>query len=302
MLAPFRPPFPPKSDWCYSMDSWDCFGWNRTGILLSFSRNSKILHIEPALQHWHSLLLHAHTHGQLWVVAWLEALVYSSSCFQLGIFIDFSRKMTRNIFLASILFSALVVLTHPEAMVHTMAFTLLIWFFAGRINKESLMQHYLPWERSLFQAFGGCRLSCTLVWILSWQQLKQVVNLHIHFLPFLLTLTDEPLLTFVAVLGLIGFFVCIVNKNYFIPIWYFIPYLVDRRSAATYSMIPLSMMAGFALSDAILPVIARLEYTKKEVAQDNHFKAVWQRLSNSCRYLYARERYILVLNSRQHSH
>lgn len=184
------------------------------------------------------------------------------------------KENDKKYLFASILFSALVVLTHPEAMVHTMAFTLLIWFIAGR-NKQGIINATLL-------AMGTIIVS-SIWWLptvmhiglnpfLAAAQTGSQSALSI-FYPFLLTLTDEPLLTFVAVLGLIGFFVCIVNKNYFIPIWYFIPYLVDPRSAATYSMIPLSMMAGFALSDAILPVIARLEYTKKEVAQDNPFQS-----------------------------
>jgi hypothetical protein len=91
--------------------------------------------------------------------------------------------------------------------------------------------------------------------------------------PFLLTLTDEPFLTFVAVLGLIGFFVCLKNKNLLIPLWYFIPYLVDPRSAATYSMIPLSLMAGIALGEVILPVIARFENTNITDSHDNPFQS-----------------------------
>ncbi len=182
------------------------------------------------------------------------------------------KQRERKYLFASILFSTLVVLSHPEAMIHTITFALLFWLFAGR-NKQGIIN-------ALLLALGT--IIVTSFWwlptiyhigltpFLAAAQTGSQTTLSILY-PFLLTLTDEPFLTLVAVLGFIGFFACVVNKNYFIPIWYFVPYLVDPRSAATYAMIPLTMMAGIALNEVILPVIARLENSKKPITQDNPF-------------------------------
>jgi hypothetical protein len=194
----------------------------------------------------------------------------------LGFIYRLFKENNKKYLFGSILFSALVVLTHPEAMVHTIAFALLFWLFVGR-NKKGVINAFLIALGTIF--FTG-------IW---W--LPAIINLGLNpfleasktgsqaaltiLFPFLLTLTDEPFLTFIAVLGLIGFFVCLVNKNYLIPTWYFVPYLVEPRSAPTYAMIPLSIMAGLALSDAILPAIAKITKATKPEMHNNPLQSVW---------------------------
>ncbi len=168
-------------------------------------------------------------------------------------------RPSKKYLIASIVFSALVVLSHPEATIHTIAFALLFWVFMGR-SKEGI-------ANALVVALGTLILS-SVWWIpmlrrytftpfLAAAQTGSQSLLSL-FYPFLLTLTDEPFLTVVAVLGLIGFVACIGRRNLLLPIWYFLPYLVDPRSAATYAMIPLALLAGVALSDVILPGLAKI--------------------------------------------
>lgn len=158
----------------------------------------------------------------------------------------------------SIAFSSLVVLTHPEAAVHTISAAALFWLFKGR-NKGSVVHGLvvglgtiivtsLWWIPALVRLGAGPFLDAA--------QTGSQSALSILY-PFILTLTDEPLLTVVAVLGLVGFFVCLRSRRYILPVWYFLPFLVDPRSGATYAMIPLAMMAGLALSDVILPTLVR---------------------------------------------
>ena len=193
----------------------------------------------------------------------------------LGCIYRLFKGRDRKYLFASILFSALVVLSHPEAMVHTIVFALLFWLFIAR-NKQGIIN-------ALLLALGS--IIVTSIWwlptiihlglnpFLAAAQTGSQTTLSILY-PFLLTLTDEPFLTLVAVLGLIGFFACLAKKNYFIPIWYFVPYLVDPRSAATYAMIPLCMMAGLALGEIILPIIARLANNSKPAGQNNPLQSL----------------------------
>jgi hypothetical protein len=182
------------------------------------------------------------------------------------LFIDRDRK---HLF-ASILFSSLVILTHPEATIHMVGIALLIWLYVGR-DRQGIINAFL--------LVVGITVVTSIWWVptiihlglnpfLAAAQTGSHTTLAILY-PFLLSLTDEPFLTIVAVLGIIGFFVCLANKKYLIPVMYFVPYLVDPRSGATYGMIPLSMMGGIALSEVILPVIARDDNSKKAPGGDN---------------------------------
>jgi hypothetical protein len=168
-------------------------------------------------------------------------------------------RPSRKYLISSILFSTMVILSHPEAAIHTMAFGFFFWVFKGR-SKEGIIN-------ALTVALGTLILSSiwwipmllryTLTPFLAAAQTGSQSFLSLLF-PFLLTLTDEPYLTIVAILGLIGFVECIGRKNFLLPIWYFLPYLVDPRSGATYAMIPLAMLAGVAVSEVILPGLAKI--------------------------------------------
>lgn len=174
----------------------------------------------------------------------------------------------------SILFSALVVLAHPEAALHTIAIAILFWIFKGR-NKDGIIN-------ALIVGFGTVVVT-SIWWIptllrlgpdpfMAAAQTGSHSALSVLY-PFLLTLTDESFLTIIAVLGLIGFMVCIARKDYFLPIFYFVPFIVDPRSSATYAMIPLAMMAGLALSEIILPGLARLESQITKSPAENLFQS-----------------------------
>ena len=68
-------------------------------------------------------------------------------------------------------------------------------------------------------------------------------------LPFLLNFVDEPLMTLVAVFGVIGFALQAAKRKFLLPIWYILPFVVEPRSAPTFATIPLAFLAGIALSD-----------------------------------------------------
>ncbi len=171
----------------------------------------------------------------------------------------FSERGSKHL-IPSILFSASVVLTHPEATLQTIGISLLFWIFQGRDKRGTLNAIFV----------GAGTLALTALWwiplllrlgpdpFLAAARTGSQSLLGILY-PIFAILTDEPLMTLIAVLGLIGFAVCLANKDYFLPLFYFLPFLVEPRNSAAYAMIPLTMLASLALSDVILPAIAGLE-------------------------------------------
>ncbi len=153
----------------------------------------------------------------------------------------------------SILFSALVVLTHPETTIHAIGFSLLFWLFKGR-NKAGTLN-------ALYVGLGTLALS-TAWWIpmllrfgLDPMLAATQTGFHsiLSLLPIFTVLTDEPLMTLIAVLGMIGFATRLAQKDYLLPAAYILPFIVEPRSAPTFAMIPFAMLAGIALTDIILP-------------------------------------------------
>ena len=63
-----------------------------------------------------------------------------------------------------------------------------------------------------------------------------------HLLFFIFT--EEPYATVIAVLGLIGIAQRLLRRDYLLPLWLAIPFLVEGRSAAGPAAIPLAMLAA----------------------------------------------------------
>ncbi len=165
----------------------------------------------------------------------------------------------RRFLLLSILFGTLVVLTHPEALLHAVAGCVLIWTFRGRSRRGSI--------DALVVALGVAALSAI------WWLPKLVrfgidpfvsaaqTGLHtgiILIYPLLMTFSEEPAVAIIAALGLIGIFGCIAKRQYLLPIWMFLPFAVEPRGAANVAVIPLAMMAAIALAEIVLPGVSGL--------------------------------------------
>jgi hypothetical protein len=65
--------------------------------------------------------------------------------------------------------------------------------------------------------------------------------------------TDEPFTAIFASIGLIGLFRLLAQRNFLMPTWFFAAHLLEPRGGTLYMMIPLSIAAGVALSEIILP-------------------------------------------------
>jgi hypothetical protein len=157
----------------------------------------------------------------------------------------------------SILFSSLLVMTHPEATVHAIGLSLLLWIFKARDREGTLAGLYVGLGTLILSAVWWIPLLVRLGPdpLLAAAQTGSHSALAILY-PVFAVLTDEPLMTVVAVLGAMGLAIRLVRRDYLLPAAYLVPFIVDPRSSATYAMIPLAMLAGSVISDTILPALA----------------------------------------------
>jgi len=167
----------------------------------------------------------------------------------------FTKNENKYIFLSAI-FGTGAILSHPETGVHTLAACVLIWLFKGRSTQSM--------RNAIFVALGVVVL--TSPW---WGS----VLVHNGFKPFqsaLLTgghdpffwipwftfdFAEERFVTLFTLLGLIGIVVQLIRRDWFLPIWLLVPFIVEPRSATAIAAIPLAMLAGIGLSDFVLPNI-----------------------------------------------
>ncbi|HMD80631.1 MAG TPA: hypothetical protein VKE92_04940, partial [Anaerolineales bacterium] len=74
---------------------------------------------------------------------------------------------------------------------------------------------------------------------------------HLLFFVF----TEEPYATIIAILGLIGLAHRLMRRDYLLPLWVVIPFLVEGRSAAGPAAIPLAMLAAIGLMDVVIAAL-----------------------------------------------
>ncbi len=169
------------------------------------------------------------------------------------------------------LFSALAVLSHPEAAVHTFVSALFLWIMLSR--KRTAFIHAIlvgllvivltaPWWLTVVHYHG---ITPLLNAAATGKKLPAVF--HLVFFVF----TEEPYATFIAVLGLIGVAGHLVRKNYLLPLWMAIPFFVEGRSAAGPAAIPLAMLAAVGWADVIMPRLTVLYRTiSLQEGDDSH--------------------------------
>jgi len=180
----------------------------------------------------------------------------------------FTQRAPKYLVLTA-LFGAGAILSHPETGLHTAAACALIWLFKGRTSRglrdallvtlgvilltspwwgTVLFQHgFAPFQSAL--STGGHNALFWLPWIT-------------------FDFTEERFATILTVLGLIGFAVQSARRDWFLPVWVLVPFVVEPRSATAIAAIPLAVLGGIALSDLVIPGIASLELRQKLDAHD----------------------------------
>jgi hypothetical protein len=75
------------------------------------------------------------------------------------------------------------------------------------------------------------------------------------FIFFRFMFTDEPFLSLLSMLGLVGLFASLARKRTLLPAWMFLLHLIEPRGGTLYMMIPLALLVGYALESVILPAL-----------------------------------------------
>ncbi|MEW6083822.1 MAG: glycosyltransferase family 39 protein [Chloroflexota bacterium] len=166
----------------------------------------------------------------------------------------YEDKRRTDILLAG-LFSGLAVLSHPAAAVHVFISAIWLWIMLSR--KRSAFIHSI--------LVGAIVLILTMPWWLT--------VIHNHGIDVLLnaastggktsaifnllffTFTDELYATAIAVLGLLGLTHRLIRRDYLLPLWLAIPFIVAGRGAANLAVIPLAMLAAIGYVNVVLPAL-----------------------------------------------
>jgi hypothetical protein len=170
----------------------------------------------------------------------------------------FTRRGLRYLVL-TVLTGTLVVLSHPEAALHTIGLVLLSWYFKSR-NKTAFLD-------GLIVAAGVILVSA--VWWLpvllqhgSTPFISAIQTGNYSFQAWIPLITfnfaEEPLLGVLTVIGLLGLFTSVAKHNYFFAAWFLIPFLLEPRSATWIMTMPLAMLAAIAVTDLLLPGLSAM--------------------------------------------
>ena len=145
----------------------------------------------------------------------------------------------------TILFGSGVVLSHPEAALHTVFLCGVLWLFYG-ISKEGI-------KNALLTALGVMMLTAPFfLTVISRHGLQPYLSAaqtgFQSTWAWVAILTgsfaDEKFVTLISSLALLGFVVTLARREFLLVVWLFLPAIVDPRSAASISIIPWAMLAG----------------------------------------------------------
>lgn len=70
--------------------------------------------------------------------------------------------------------------------------------------------------------------------------------------------TGESVLGLIGMLGALGFFFALAMGDWLLPAWWIAIVLLDARQGSTFSTVPISMLAGVAVAQLLLPAMRRL--------------------------------------------
>lgn len=188
--------------------------------------------------------------------------------------VAFARRLyvrpRATIALLTAVFGALAALSHPETGLQAAAACILLWFFRGRTRASvgwsflvavGVLLFAAPWWGAVLAMhgvapfFSAMQTSSDRV-----TAIVQLVTLQIDGNNVFFPLT--------IAMGLIGMAAIMARKQYFLPLWFVLPFLVDPRSAGGIAMIPLAMAAAIGFDQVLAPGLLALRSRKGDWFQD----------------------------------
>lgn len=168
----------------------------------------------------------------------------------------------------TILFGSGVVLSHPEAALHTVILCMVLWAFFGR-SREGIMN-------ALWTALGVIVLTAPFfLTVISRHGLQPYLSAaQTGFqspLAWVAILTgsfaDEKFVTVISALAFLGVVIALVKREFLLILWLFLPAIIDPRSAASISIIPWAMLAAVGFVEIVVPGLYSLN-NKLQESQD----------------------------------
>jgi len=154
------------------------------------------------------------------------------------------------------IFASLTILSHPGTAWFAFYSALVLFVFYGLKDERWLFKSAAviiliigitaPWWVTISSNHGFS------VFVYPYQ--TESPTLAAIFIPLTLLFTNEPFLQIMAFLGLLGFLVSIKDRRFFIPVWLMAVFVFESRLSANYSVIPMALLGGYGLDQAILPI------------------------------------------------
>jgi hypothetical protein len=174
-------------------------------------------------------------------------------------FLLFVRRSAAAI-LPTIILGGLLVVSHPEAAMHTALTAALLYTWSDHsslgLRRAALVAAGIvvvtaPWW-AVVVARHGIEPFVAAAAAARADSHSPLVGL-LALLRF--DFTDEPFLRVFAVLGLLGLAVRLSRRQFFLPAWFVLLHTVEPRGGTLFMMMPLAMAAGSCLDDIILPAL-----------------------------------------------
>ncbi len=168
---------------------------------------------------------------------------------------SFKYNKKINAFLAGIS-GGCVVLSHPEAAVHAIIAGMSFWFLFrnnfgsfknGIIVSSTAGLIVLPWLIAVIQTHGLSPFLAAMQ--TSGNRALGLIQL------FLLSFTEEYPISLVTSLAVFGIIALVWQRRFFLVAWMAAHLLLSPRSAASFAIIPLSLLAATTLTEIIIPFL-----------------------------------------------
>lgn len=177
-------------------------------------------------------------------------------------FVHLYRRRTPRRLVAATAFAGLALLSHLEAAFVVAVSVAVVWMCVGR-NRRGVTTTLLvalgslaltaPWWGTVIarHGFGPFRAAAlTGGHGLSAQIARPLI---------VLDLTGEPMFPLIMACALLGLLVCWMQGRPFPIRWLVALVLLDPRAAPRYAALPLALLAGIAVAEVLVPLVARLE-------------------------------------------
>lgn len=174
-------------------------------------------------------------------------------------FLLFSTATKRSLILTTV-FSGLVVLTHPEATIHTAIAAIFFYLWKDRSIKGALRAGLAalgtliisaPWWAVILQHHGTAPFQAAVA-AARGNSIDLITRI---FALIKFEFTDEPFMQLISVIGLVGLFILLARRKPALPIWFALIALIEPRGGTLYMLLPLAMFVGVAFDQAFLPVL-----------------------------------------------